>query len=186
MPLSMSSRRTFFIAAGAAAVASKQRVLANSKVRIAVLGVNGRGKDHIAGFGNVPEAEVVCLCDPDLRVARRTAEAFEKRFNRKVSIEQDLRKVFERKDIDAVSIATPNHWHSLAAIWACQAGKDVYVEKPGSHSIWEGRKMVEAAHKYKRIVQHGVQLRSSDSPMHGWCRAESIHHRCASGFRYRP
>lgn len=159
----MSSRRTFFIAAGAAAVASQKRVLANSKVRIAVLGVNGRGKDHIAGFGNVPEAEVVCLCDPDLRVARATAAAFETRFNRKVSIEQDLRKVFERKDIDAVSIATPNHWHSLAAIWACQAGKDVYVEKPGSHGIWEGRKMVEAAHKYNRIVQHGVQLRSSEA-----------------------
>jgi predicted dehydrogenase len=74
---------------------------------------------------------------------------------------QDLRKVFDDKNIDAVSIATPNHWHSLAAIWAMQAGKDVYVEKPGSHTFWEGRKMVEAAAKYNRIVQHGVQLRSS-------------------------
>ena len=158
----MSSRRTFFIAAGAAAVASQERVvLANSKVRIAVLGLNGRGKDHIAGFGNVPEAEVVCLCDPDLRVARATAAAFETRFNRKVSIEQDLRKVFERKDIDAVSIATPNHWHALGAIWAIQAGKDVYVEKPVSHNVMEGRRIVDAARKHGRICQTGTQSRSN-------------------------
>jgi predicted dehydrogenase len=128
-----------------------------------VLGVNGRGKDHIAGFMAQPNADVAVLCDPDLRVAAKTADVFEKRYGRKPEILQDLRKVYERKDIDAVSIATPNHWHALAAIWACQAGKDVYVEKPGSHNIWEGRKMVEAAHKYKRIVQHGVQLRSSEA-----------------------
>ena len=78
-----------------------------------------------------------------------------------MALEQDLRRVMDNKDIDVVSIATPNHWHALAVIWACQAGKDVYVEKPGSHNIWEGRKMVEATHKYDRIVQHGVQLRSS-------------------------
>ena len=75
--------------------------------------------------------------------------------------ERDLRKVYEDKDVDVVGIATPNHWHSLATIWACQAGKDVYVEKPASHNVWEGRKMVEAAKKYNRIVQNGVQLRSS-------------------------
>ncbi|MBX5495174.1 MAG: Gfo/Idh/MocA family oxidoreductase, partial [Bryobacteraceae bacterium] len=88
---------------------------------------------------------------------------FEARYSRKPLTETDLRRVFERKDIDAVSIATPNHWHALAAIWACQAGKDVYVEKPASHNVFEGRKLVEAAHKYKRIVQHGVQLRSSEA-----------------------
>lgn len=159
----MSTRRSFFFAAGAAAAASQNRVLANSKIRVAVLGVNGRGKDHIQGFMSQPNAEVAVLCDPDLRVAGKTAEMFENRYGKKPEIVQDLRKVFERKDIDAVSIATPNHWHSLAAIWACQAGKDVYVEKPGSHNIWEGRKMVEAAYKYKRIVQHGVQLRSSEA-----------------------
>jgi predicted dehydrogenase len=78
-----------------------------------------------------------------------------------VNVIQDMRKAFDDKDIHVVSIATPNHWHTLATIWACQAGKDVYVEKPGSHNIWEGRKMVEAVRKYDRIVQHGVQLRSS-------------------------
>ncbi len=82
-------------------------------------------------------------------------------YGRRVATETDLRRVLEDKTIDAVSIATPNHWHALATIWACQAGKDVYVEKPGSHTVWEGRRMVEAAEKYGRIVQHGVQLRSS-------------------------
>ena len=71
--------------------------------------------------------------------------------------------MFDDKEIDVVTIATPNHWHALATIWACQAGKDVYVEKPGAHTIREGRKMVEAANKYNRIVQHGVQLRSSEA-----------------------
>jgi predicted dehydrogenase len=112
---------------------------------------------------NQPDAEVTCLCDVDLKVANQRAAEFEKRYGKKPKVVQDLRRVFEDKEIDAVTIATPNHWHSLAAIWACQAGKDVYVEKPGSHNIYEGRKMVEAAHKYNRIVQHGVQLRSSEA-----------------------
>ena len=91
----------------------------------------------------------------------------EETYNRSGETETDLRKVLDRKDIDIVSIATPNHWHSLATIWACQAGKDVYVEKPGSHNVFEGRKMIEAAHKYQRIVQHGVQLRSSPALQEG-------------------
>jgi predicted dehydrogenase len=139
------------------------KAAASDKIRVAVLGVNGRGKDHIAGFEGVPDAQVAVLCDPDSKILAERAQQFEQRYNRKVETVSDLRKVFERKDIDAVSIATPNHWHSLAAIWACQAGKDVYVEKPGAHNIWEGRKLVEAAHKYNRIVQHGVQLRSSEA-----------------------
>ena len=103
------------------------------------------------------------MCDVDNQVSARRAKPFEERFGRKVETAQDLRKVLERKDIDAVTVATPNHWHALAAIMACQAGKDVYVEKPGAHNIYEGRKLVEAAHKYQRIVQHGVQLRSSEA-----------------------
>jgi predicted dehydrogenase len=152
--------------AGGAAVshlAARQALSANDKIRIAVLGVNGRGKDHIQGIMRQPDAEVVLLCDPDMQVAEQRAASFQKTYNKKVEIVQDLRKVFDRKDIDAVTIATPNHWHSLAAIWACQAGKDVYVEKPGSHNVFEGRKLVEAAKKYNRIVQHGVQLRSSEA-----------------------
>jgi predicted dehydrogenase len=162
------SRREFIRkSAGAAALLSMPVIIPSrafgsaDKVRVAVLGVNGRGTNHIDGFMKQPDAEVVCLCDPDLNVLGKRAQEFEKEFGRKVAQQQDLRRVFDDKSIDAVSIATPNHWHSLATIWACQAGKDVYVEKPGSHNIYEGRKMVEAAAKYDRIVQHGVQLRSS-------------------------
>jgi len=134
---------------------------ANDKVRVAVLGINGRGKNHIAGYQPLKDVEVACLCDPDDVILQERAKDFEEKYGTKVKTENDLRKVFDDKSIDAVSIAMPNHWHSLATIWACQAGKDVYVEKPGSHNIFEGRKMVEAAKKYNRIVQHGVQLRSS-------------------------
>lgn len=162
------SRRNFIKkSAGAAALLSMPTIVpasvfgANGKVSVAVIGVNGRGRSHIQGFMNLPNAEVTCLCDCDLNVLEPRAKEFETKYSKKVKTQQDLRKVFEDKSIDAVSIATPNHWHSLATIWACQAGKDVYVEKPGSHNIFEGRKMVEAANKYDRIVQHGVQLRSS-------------------------
>ena len=162
------SRRSFLRkSAGAAALLSMPAIIpanvfgANDKIRLAVLGVNGRGTDHIAGFMKLPDVEVTCLCDPDLVVLAKRSDEFEKKYGKKVIQQQDLRRVFEDKSIDAVSIATPNHWHSLAAIWACQAGKDVYVEKPGSQTFFEGRKLIEAATKYDRIVQHGVQLRSS-------------------------
>jgi predicted dehydrogenase len=162
----MNSRRTFVAGAGGVVVshlAAKQAMSANGKLRVAVIGNNGRGRDHIQGIMSQPDAEVVCLCDVDLNVANRVAGEFEKKFGKKPNIVQDMRRVFDDKQIDAVTIATPNHWHSLAGIWACQAGKDVYVEKPGSHNIYEGRKLVEAAKKYNRIVQHGVQLRSSEA-----------------------
>jgi predicted dehydrogenase len=162
------SRRSFIQkSAGAAALLSMPTIIpanvfgSNDKVRVAVLGVNGRGTTHIEGYMNLPDVEVACLCDPDLVILGQRAAEFEKKYGKKVNQQQDLRRVYEDKSIDAVSIATPNHWHALAAIWACQAGKDVYVEKPGSHNVFEGRKMVEAAAKYDRIVQHGVQLRSS-------------------------
>ncbi|NUN03501.1 MAG: Gfo/Idh/MocA family oxidoreductase, partial [Bryobacteraceae bacterium] len=160
----MNSRRTFLVSAGAAASqVLARKAAASDRVRVAVLGVNGRGRDHIEGFQGVPGTEVALLCDPDSKILAERAAQFQEKYGRKVETANDLRKVFERKDIDAVGIATPNHWHSLAGIWACQAGKDVYVEKPASHNVFEGRKLVEAAHKYKRIVQHGVQLRSSDA-----------------------
>ncbi len=162
----MNSRRTLLVGAGVTAIShltSRPARAANDKIRVAVLGVNGRGKDHIQGIMKLPDAEVVMLCDPDTDVSAKAASMIETRYGKKVSTVQDMRRVFDNKDIDAVTIATPNHWHSLAAIWACQAGKDVYVEKPGSHNIHEGRKLVEAAAKYQRIVQHGVQLRSSEA-----------------------
>ncbi|WP_373512731.1 Gfo/Idh/MocA family protein [Persicitalea sp.] len=136
---------------------------ANDRVSVAVLGVNGRGQNHMAGFSRLENVEVATLCDPDNVILQQRAQEFEKKSGKKVKTEMDLRKVFDDKSIDAVSIATPNHWHALATIWACQAGKDVYVEKPGSHDFAEGPKIIEAAKKYKRIVQHGVQLRSSEA-----------------------
>lgn len=164
------SRRTFIrqsATAGAALAFAAPMIVpshvfgANDRVRVAVLGVNGRGQDHIQNFMKLPNVEVATLCDPDDVILQQRAKEFQEKHGKKVKTEQDFRKVFDDNKIDAVSIATPNHWHALATIWACQAGKDVYVEKPGSHNIWEGRKMVEAANKYDRIVQHGVQLRSS-------------------------
>lgn len=163
--MSEVTRRSFLqISAGAVAATSllsnTARADVNGKIRVAVLGVNGRGRTHIKAVGDVEGADVVLLCDPDEQVLAKRAAEFEKKYGRKVETETDMRKVFDRDDIDVVTVATPNHWHSLATIWACQAGKDVYVEKPGSHNLFEGRKMIEAADKYKRIVQHGVQLRS--------------------------
>ena len=165
----MGSRRSFAIGAGSALAAdlSAPRAAANDRIRVAVLGVNGRGKDHIKAFQSQPGVEVAILCDPDRNVADERALEFFDAYGKTVRVEQDLRRVFDDKDIDVVSIATPNHWHALAAIWACQAGKDAYVEKPGSHNIQEGRRLVEAAQKYQRIVQHGVQLRSSEALQEG-------------------
>ena len=162
------NRRTFIsAAAGTVATASlAARASAdgpNETVRAAVLGVNGRGKTHIEGFTGTKGVKVAVLCDPDRKVLDRRINEFEKDHGYRPEAETDLRKVYDRKDVDVVSVATPNHWHSLATIWACQANKDVYVEKPGSHNVYEGRKMIEAAKKYGRVVQHGVQLRSSEA-----------------------
>jgi predicted dehydrogenase len=136
----------------------------NDRLRIAVIGVNGRGKTHIEeimGLSQKANVEVAVLCDPDMNVLQARGGEFEKTYGRKVLIEQDFRKTLEDKTIHAVTVAAPNHWHALMTIWACMAGKDVYVEKPATHNIYEGKKMIEAAYKYNRIVQHGVQLRSS-------------------------
>jgi predicted dehydrogenase len=143
------------------------RVLgANGDIRVAVVGINGRGGSHISGFGDMKGVRVVAFCDVDRNVLGNKAGAFEKKYGRKVETYVDIRKLLENKDIDAISIATPNHWHSLGTIWACQAGKDVYVEKPCSHNAFEGHKCLDAARKYQRIVQHGTQSRSSGS----WAR----------------
>lgn len=161
------NRRTFVkgaagaVAAGQLIGTSKSWADANDRIRICCIGVHGRGQDHIAGHQEAENVEVAAICDPDKHVLAQRAEEFKKRYDKEVKTYMDMRDAFADASIDAVSIATPNHWHALATIWACQAGKDVYVEKPGSHNIFEGRKMIEAAYKYRRIVQHGVQLRSS-------------------------
>ena len=136
---------------------------ANDRVRVAILGVNGRGQSHVETLMKIPDVSVVALCDPDREILKKCAAEFETKYKQKVAIEQDFRKLYERKDIDAITLASPNHWHALQSIWACQAGKDVYVEKPATHTVYEGRKLIEAAYKYNRIVQHGVQLRSSEA-----------------------
>jgi predicted dehydrogenase len=137
---------------------------ANDDVRVAVVGLGGdvgtrRGAEHIDVFRGLEGVRVAALCDADRESLEREARKFTER-NEKVNTYVDVRKLLEDKNIDAIVIATPNHWHSLLTVWACQAGKDVYVEKPVSHNIWEGRKAVEAARKYKRIVQAGTQSRS--------------------------
>lgn len=133
---------------------------ANETIRVGIVGFHGRGKDHIEGFRKVPGVRIVALCDVDSDVLAKEAKAFADR-NEKVDTYSDVRKLLESKDIDAISIATPNHTHALIAIWGCQAGKDVYVEKPVCHNVFEGRKLVEAARKYERIVQAGTQSRSN-------------------------
>ena len=133
----------------------------SDRVNVAVVGFGGRGMSHIHGFAALPNARVVALCDVDERLFAHGVAEVEKLGGNRPITEVDVRKLLERKDIDAISIATPDYWHALQMIWACQAGKDVYVEKPISFTIEEGRKMVEAARKYKRMVQAGTQGRSS-------------------------
>src|SRR5437867_41386 len=136
---------------------------ANEAIRVAVVGFGGRGAEHISEMRKLANKHVriVALCDVDSKILNAGVESFAKR-NEKVERYTDIRRLLENKDVDAITIATPNHWHSLATIWAVQAGKDVYVEKPVSHNVWEGRKAVEAARKYGKIVQTGTQSRSSN------------------------
>jgi predicted dehydrogenase len=133
---------------------------ANEKVNVAVVGVGGRGSGHVREYLNIPGARVAALCDVNTAATERNEQVVLKSQGDKPKIYQDLRKLYEDKSIDAVSIATPNHWHALATIWACQAGKDVYVEKPASYNVFEGQQMQKAARKYNRMVQVGMQSRS--------------------------
>ena len=134
---------------------------ANERVSMAVIGFNSRGGEHIKEWCGHTESEIVALCDVKKSVLDGGAKSVGEKSGKTPKTYTDLRELFEDKSVDAVSIATPNHWHTLAAIWAMQAGKDVYVEKPCSHNVWEGRQLVNAAKKYGRIVQHGTQIRSS-------------------------
>jgi predicted dehydrogenase len=148
---------------------------ANDDIRVAVVGFNSRGKDHIKGFREVEGVRLVALCDVDRDILDREVKTCDKA-GLKVEGYTDIRKLLENKDIDAISVATPNHWHSLCGIWAVQAGKDVYLEKPVSHNVWEGRQLVTAARKYQKIVQTGTQSRSSSGLREAieWVRAGNI------------
>jgi len=132
---------------------------ANNDIRAAVVGIRNQGTNHINWFRKIPGVRVVAICDADKKFVDREEQKFKER-SEKVDTYVDYRKLLEDKDIDVVITAAPNHWHALVTVWACQAGKDVYVEKPVSHNIWEGRQMVKAARKHNRIVQAGTQRRS--------------------------
>ncbi len=134
---------------------------ASEKLRIAVVGVKGRGGEHLAQFGKREDCEIAALVDVDETILNNRADEIEMKTGKRPTLYSDMRKCFEDQSIQIASIATPNHWHSLAAIWAIQAGKDVYLEKPVSHNVSEGRRVVEAARKYHRIVQTGTQSRSN-------------------------
>ncbi|MGQ0634752.1 MAG: Gfo/Idh/MocA family protein [Planctomycetaceae bacterium] len=132
----------------------------NDRLRLAVLGVNSRGRFHLKDFAKLPDVEIAMICDPDEAVGQQRCDDVEKQTQKRPAFVRDPRRVRDDKSIDIVSIATPNHWHALAAIWMIQAGKDVYVEKPVSHNVSEGRRLVEAARKHKRICQAGTHYRS--------------------------
>ncbi|HOZ45369.1 MAG TPA: Gfo/Idh/MocA family oxidoreductase [Candidatus Hydrogenedentes bacterium] len=160
------SRRRFLGSSAAAVVAAgtmaKGKVFgANDKVRICNIGIHGQGGSHINDLLETEGFEVVALCDVDQRVLDSRVKEVEKKSGKAPKAYRDARDVMADDSIDAITIATPNHWHSLLAIWGCQAGKDVYVEKPLSHNVWEGRQLANAMKKYERIVMHGTQSRSS-------------------------
>lgn len=176
----MESRRTFIkktaigtagisMGLSAASASSYGRILgSNDRVNMAVVGLRGRGKNLMSSFSQMYENGVFVktVCDVDTQFFEESREIVaENQKGNKPGTVQDMRMIFEDPDIDAVVMTTPNHWHALGTIWACQAGKDVYVEKPSSHNIWEGRKIVEAARKYGRVVQVGFQNRSISNVM---------------------
>jgi predicted dehydrogenase len=161
------TRRTFVKAGVAGTVAaiagtkSSGRVIgANDTVRLAICGLNSRGGDHIKEFATMPGVSIAYLVDPDTRTYAKRQKQLRDLKCPEAKVVQDVREVLASKDVDAITIATPNHWHALMTIWACQAGKDVYVEKPCSHNIHEGRVAVDAVRKHGRIVQHGTQRRA--------------------------
>jgi predicted dehydrogenase len=153
-------------AASTAPAPGARPIGANGDIRFAVVGFGGRGQSHIGGLSELKGTRLVALCDVDSKILNREVK---KQRDKGVQVEgyPDVRKLLENKDIDVVSFATPNHWHALGTIWALQAGKDVYVEKPVSHNVWEGRRMVEVAREHNRIVQTGTQSRSSSGIREG-------------------
>ena len=161
-------RRDFLTTSSAVGVAALAAVpsgsaagAANDTIRMGVVGVGGRGNAHVQQFEGLPGVDVVAISDADEGRLTSQADGLEASSGRKIKRFSDMRHLFDDDHIDAVSFATPNHWHSLGAIWAMQSGKDTYVEKPCSHNVWEGRQLVLAARKYGRMCQHGTQGRSS-------------------------
>ena len=147
--------------AAALGAASSVFGAANDRVRVACIGIGGRGKDHIGGYSKLDNVEIAAICDVDDSHIAKGLGQIEALGKPKPQTYKDIRKLLEDKTIDAISISTPNHWHTLMAVWGCQAGKDVYVEKPCAHNMFEAKQVVAAARKYNRMVQQGSQIRSS-------------------------
>ena len=145
----------------AAPAISRGVIGANERINVAVIGVRGRGRAHLRSMLAIPNVHIKTLGDIDGNLITGRVNGVADSQGSAPGTETDMRRILDDKDIHAVTFATPNHWHALGTIWACQAGKDVYVEKPSSHNIWEGRRMVEAARKYNRLVQVGFQSRSN-------------------------
>ena len=161
--MSVPTRRSFLRSGAAAAVASQAQaqVAAADQINLAVVGIHGRGRTHIDTFGKIPGVRLAYLVDIDERLFPAALDRIEKEHGYRPKTHFDLREVLQDPGVDAISVATPDHWHALHTIWGCQAGKDVYVEKPCSFTVLEGRRMVEAARKYDRIVQVGLNRRGS-------------------------
>jgi len=159
------NRRHFLLSSAAAAgVSASSLASANDTVRIACVGVRGQGGSHIKAYSAMTNVEIAAVCDVDESILTKRLDEIEASGKKRPAAFTDYRKLLEDKSIDAVSIATPNHHHTWMTIAACQAGKDVYCEKPGSHTVFESRQIVAAARKYDRIVQHGVNARSHGGP----------------------
>jgi len=161
--MTSATRRDFLkTAAGLTLLSARPgKADANDRVHVAVVGVRGRGKHLTEGFAGMRDAVVTHVCDVDAEVLAKAVKAAKERQSTEPKPVADIRKLLEDPSIDAIAVATPDHWHALATIWGCQHGKHVYVEKPASHNLAEGRKMIEAARKYNRVVQLGTQSRSS-------------------------
>ena len=152
-------RRTFIMAGGALALRAYG---ANDRINLAVIGVGGRGTSHLGMIAKQPNANIAAVCDVNQAQTERASARVEKLQGHKPKEYADMRKLFEDKDIDAVTVATPNHWHALTTIWAVEAAKDVYCEKPATYNIFESQRMVAHARKANRIVQIGMQSRSTE------------------------
>jgi len=156
----MNTSRRQFVAAGLATAATARLWGASDEIRVGIIGLGGRGRALLARLLEIPGVRVAYLCDPDQGSLERAQAILKERNLPAIPTTADMRRVFDDKNIDAVFIATPDHWHAPATILACDAGKDVYVEKPVSHNIREGRLMIDAARRNGRIVQVGTQSRS--------------------------
>jgi predicted dehydrogenase len=154
------NRRTFLKTTSVAAASASRILGANDRIQVAVVGIGGRGRGHINEWARVPGAQIAALCDVNQEALERGQAQVLKLTRQNPKGYADMRELFADKGVDAVSMPLPNHWHALATIWAVQAGKDVYVEKPACHNVFEGRKMIEAARKYNRMVQVGSQSRT--------------------------